>query len=373
MSRPRSTSSWRSPGRVNLIGEHTDYNDGFCMPLGIAQGCTATVSTLDTPVVRLSSAQKDAPVEIALSELHPEALSDEDAWAGYAAGVAWALVERGLSVPGLSICVDGDVPAGAGLSSSAALECAVVAAVNEVADLGLNRSDFVAIARKAENDFVGAPTGGLDQLASVYAQPDQVLLCDMRDLAVQPLPFDLDAAGLTLLVIDSRAPHQLVDGAYGERRATCEQAARQLGVPALRDVGLDDLDRALARLDSELLRKRARHVITENDRTLAASELLLAGQLRAIGPLLTASHQSLRDDFEVSVPEVDLAVDIMLAFGALGARITGGGFGGCAIGLIEPDRASDAAAAVAAAYAGRGYRAPSSFSATPGPGTHRIS
>jgi galactokinase len=364
--------TWRSPGRVNLIGEHTDYNDGFCMPLAIAQGCNSRVSRLDDPVVEVVSVQKDDPVEIALDELRPGALTGDVEWAGYAAGVIWALRQRGHELGGLAVCLDGDVPGGAGLSSSAAVVCAVTASVGDLFDLGLDRAELVSVARQAENDFVGAPTGGMDQLASVYGEAGRVLLCDMRSLEVEALPFDLDAAGLTLLVVDSRAPHQLTDGLYGERRAACEEAARQLGVPALRDLTLDDLSDALSRLSSDLLRKRARHVITENDRTLATAGLLRTGQLRQVGPLLTASHQSLRDDFEVSVPEVDLAVEVLLAFGAYGARITGGGFGGCAIGLMEPAQARAAAIGVEGAFAGRGYRAPSSFTVTPGPGTHRL-
>jgi galactokinase len=363
---------WRSPGRVNLIGEHTDYNDGFCMPLAIAQGCTATVSELAEPVIEVVSAQKPVPVEVALADLQPGSLSDEDSWAGYALGVVWALHQQGIVLPGLSLSVDGDVPTGAGLSSSAALECSVAGAINDLCSLGLDRSALVSLSRKAENDFVGAPTGGLDQLASVYCETGQVLLCDMRSLHTELLPFDLAAAGLTLLVVDSRAPHQLTDGHYGERRASCEQAARELGVAALRDLTLEDLPEATDRLSSDLLRRRARHVITENDRTLAAADLLRTGQLREIGPLLTASHVSLRDDFEVSVPEVDLAVEVMLAFGAYGARITGGGFGGCAIGLLEPVQARAAALAVTAAFAGREYREPSSFEVLPGPGLHRL-
>jgi galactokinase len=357
---------------VNLIGEHTDYNDGFCMPLAIEQGCTATATALDEPVVRISSAQRGTPVEVGLDELAPGCFAEQDEWASYPAGVLWALMERGSKLGGLSIAVDGDVPAGAGLSSSAALECAVAAAVGDLLELGLSRADLVSVARQAENDFVGAPTGGMDQLASVFGQAGHVLLCDMRSMDVEPIPFDLETAGLNLLVIDSRAPHQLTDGLYGERRAACEEAARQLGVPALRDVGLEELDAAMATLDSDLLRKRARHVITENDRTEAVAQLLRTDQLRAIGPLLTASHESLRDDFEVSVPEVDLAVEVLLAFGAYGARITGGGFGGCAIALIEPAQAREAAIAVGAAFAGRQYRAPSSFTVTPAAGTRSL-
>ncbi|UQX87826.1 galactokinase [Jatrophihabitans telluris] len=357
---------------MNLIGEHTDYNDGFCMPLAIPQGCDATVSAVDDPVLEIVSAQRDRPVEVELARLKPGALSGEDAWAAYVAGSIWALIERGHELPGLSVTIDSDVPVGAGLSSSAALQCAVAAAAADLAGVHLSREELVAVARQSENDFVGAPTGGLDQLASVFGDAGHVLLCDMRSLSVESLPFDLDALGLTLLVVDSKAPHQLVDGAYAERRASCEEAARQLGVRALRDVGLDDLEAAMVTLDSEVLRKRARHVITENDRTLAAAELLRAGQVPAVGPLLTASHVSLRDDFEVSVPEVDLAVEVLLAFGAYGARITGGGFGGCAIGLLEPAQARAAAIGVEGAFAGRGYATPASFTVTPARGTHRL-
>jgi galactokinase len=363
---------WRSPGRVNLIGEHTDYNDGFCLPLAIAQGCTATVSRLDEAAVEVASAQRDAPVEIALSQLRPGALEKTDDWAGYAAGVVWALRERGYDVGGVAISVDGDVPAGAGLSSSAALECAVAGAVGDLFALDLDRATLVEVARTCENDFVGAPTGGMDQLASVYGRAGQVLLCDMRSLDVEPIPFDLDAADLVLLIVDSKAPHQLTDGLYGERRAACEQAAQLLGVPALRDLGLEQLPDAMNTLTDDALRRRARHVITENDRTLAVADLLRAGQIRAIGPLLTASHESLRDDFEVSVPEVDLAVEVLLAFEAYGARITGGGFGGCAIGLLEPEQARAAALAVKAAFSGRGYTAPVTFAVAPSQGTHAL-
>ena len=361
---------WQAPGRVNLIGEHTDYNDGFVLPLAIPLGCTATVSVLDEAVLEVVSAQKPAPVEIALADLAPGALTGDDDWAAYVAGVVWVLREQGHSLPGLSISVDGNVPGGAGLSSSAALECAVAGAVVEAARLSLGRADLVSIARRAENEFVGAPTGGMDQLASVFGEAEKVLLCDMRSLEVEAVPFDLAAAGLTLLVTDTRAPHKLTDGAYGNRRDECEQAASALGVPALRDVTLEEL----SSLDDlpELLRKRARHVVTENDRVLAVAELLRNRQLRQVGPLLTASHASMRDDFEITVPEVDLAVEVMLAFEAFGARMTGGGFGGCVIGLFEPAQARAAVIGIDGAFAGRGYRAPSSFTVTAAAGAHSL-
>ncbi|MEO7287545.1 MAG: galactokinase [Jatrophihabitantaceae bacterium] len=363
---------WLAPGRVNLIGEHTDYNDGFCLPLAIGNSCLAVASTLDDPVVEVVSRQLGEPIELALASLEPGVLTGDQAWAGYLAGVLWALRERGHQLGGVSIEVDSNVPTGAGLSSSAALECSVAGAVNDLFGLGLSRSELVSVARQAENDFVGAPTGGMDQLASVFAEAGTALLCDMRTLDVEPVPLDLAAAGLTLLVTDTRAPHQLTDGLYGERRADCEAAALALGVPALRDIGLDGLADAMDRLTDERLRKRARHVITENDRTLACADLLRTSQLRQIGPLLTASHVSMRDDFENSVPEVDLAVEVMLAFDAYGARMTGGGFGGCVIGLFEPRQARAAVVALDGAFGGRGYAPPVSFEVVPSTGLHAV-
>jgi galactokinase len=367
-----SEARWSSPGRVNLIGEHTDYNDGFCLPLAIEQSCVAAVAELDDPVVEVVSVQMDTPVEIALDDLIPGALTGPDEWAGYAVGVVWALRERGHRLGGVSIELDSDVPTGAGLSSSAALECSVAGALNALFELGLSRADLVSVARQAENDFVGAPTGGMDQLASVFGEAGKVLLCDMRSLEVEPVPFDLAAAGLTLLVTDTKAPHQLTDGLYGQRRSDCEAAAREIGVPALRDIGLEEMAWALDKLSDDRLRRRARHVITENDRTLACADLLRTGQLRQIGPLLTASHASMRDDFENSVPEVDLAVEVMLAFEAYGARMTGGGFGGCVIGLFDPAQARAAVVGLDGAFAGRGYTAPVSFYVDASQGLHAI-
>lgn len=363
---------WLAPGRVNLIGEHTDYNDGFCLPLAIEQGCRATVSELAEPVLEVVSLQRDVPVELALDELSPQSLTGERGWAGYAAGVCWALRQRGHRLAGVSIELDSEVPTGAGLSSSAALECSVAGALNALFELGLSRSELVEVARQAENEFVGAPTGGMDQLASVFGERGNVLLCDMRSVTAEPVPFDLAGAGLTLLVTDTRASHQLTDGLYGQRRADCEAAARALGVPALRDITLEELAEAMRQLPDQRLRKRARHVITENDRTLACADLLRTGQLRQIGPLLTASHASMRDDFENSVPEVDLAVEVMLAFQAYGARMTGGGFGGCVIGLFEPDQARAAKVGLDGAFGGRGYRPPVSFEVSATDGLHEL-
>ena len=326
--------SWRSPGRVNLIGEHTDYNDGFVLPLALTSGTQVDAAPREDRVLRISSAQRrDDPVLVRLDGLAPGAV---DGWAAYVAGTAWALEERGVVLPGADLLVDGSVPRGAGLSSSASLECATAGALLALADARMELRDVALAAQHAENDFVGMPCGVMDQFASTFARAGHLLLLDTRSLEVRHIPFDLDAVGLSLLVVDTRAPHRLVDGEYAARRADCERAARLLGVAALRDVV--DLDAALDRLDDEVLRRRVRHVVTENRRVLDVVALLEAGDVRAAGPLMTASHVSLRDDYEVSCRELDLVVGTALDSGALGARMTGGGFGGSAIALVEADR-----------------------------------
>ena len=366
---------WWAPGRVNLIGEHTDYNDGFALPLALQQGVAAAARVVDGPVLRVRSAQQGDTVEVALAGLAPGAV---DGWAAYVAGVVWALREAGHAVPGLEVVVDGDVPAGAGLSSSAALECAVAVALNDLGGhdlggLGLSRDELVAAARRAENDMVGAPTGGMDQMASLHGRAGHAVFLDMRSLQAEQVPFDPRAAGLALLVVDTHAPHSHADGEYAERHRSCEEAARILGVAALRDVTPDGLDDALARLGDPLLQKRVRHVVTENARVVEVVEMLRAGRdLRDTGPVLTASHASMRDDFEITVPEVDTAVEEILAAGAHGARMTGGGFGGCVLGLVEAGAVDDTVAAVERAYERAGFRAPSGFVAVASEGAHRL-
>jgi galactokinase len=362
--------TWWAPGRVNLIGEHTDYNDGFVLPLALETGVAAAARVSPQPVLRARSLQQGATVELPLAEIAPGKV---DGWVVYVAGVAWALREAGHGVPGLDVVIDGNVPVGAGLSSSAALECAVAVAWNDLAGLALSLDDLAAAARRAENDVAGAPTGVMDQMASLHGRAGHLVFIDTRSLAVEQVPFDPPAAGLALLVIDTRAPHALVDGEYAERHASCAQAVAQLGVWALRDVSVDDLDAALARLDSDLLRRRVRHIVTENARVLDVIGTLRAGgDPRLIGPALTASHASMRDDFEITVPEVDTAVEAALRAGAHGARMTGGGFGGCVLALVEIDGADAVLREVEAAYAGAGYRAPASFVATASDGAHRL-
>lgn len=371
----REEASWLAPGRVNLIGEHTDYNDGFVLPLAIEFGCRATISPGPAGLVRFVSAQEADPVEIRIPALAPERV---DGWAAYPAGVLWALSvgEQGVDLPGLTVTVDSDVPLGAGLSSSAALTCSVAGAANDLLELGLSPRELVAVARKAENGFVGAPTGGMDQLASMLGEAGSVLFCDMRSLDVRPVPFDLDAEGLALLVVDSRAPHKHADGEYAARRRSCERAAHVLGVEALRDVSPDGLDDALAVLarDSEgdELVKRARHVVTENTRVTDVVALLDAGRVREIGPALTASHASMRDDFEITVPEVDVLVEALLSAGAYGARMTGGGFGGCVIALLDKSDVDAASRAAVAAAAARGFAEPRAFVTSPAAGAHAL-
>jgi galactokinase len=360
---------WAAPGRVNLIGEHTDYNDGFVLPFALPHRVVAAAAGNGTQRLRVVSVQRDRRVEVDVAGLAPGAV---EGWAAYVVGVVWALRDAGHQVGGLDLVVDGDVPSGAGLSSSAALECAVALAVDEVFGLGIERSVLARLAQRAENDFVGVPCGIMDQSASLLCTDEHVLFLDTRSGETEQVPLDLDPAGLALLVVDTRAPHRLADGEYAARRRDCERGAAALGVPYLRDVAADDLPAALARIDDATTRRRVRHVVTENARVLEVVERLRAGRVGDIGPLLSASHESLRDDFEVTVPELDTAVAAALGAGARGARMTGGGFGGCVIALVDADRCDRVADAVRAAFAERGFTAPDWFVTRASPGAHRL-
>ena len=303
-------TAWRAPGRVNVIGEHTDYNDGFVLPIALPLGVTAWLARRTDDRLRVVSTHEDEPVEVPAGSLRP---GQVEGWAAYVAGVVWALREKGHAIGGVDVLVDGDVPYGAGLSSSAALECSVAAALDDAFGLGLDRVELVGVARAAENDFVGVPSGALDQSASLLCAAGQALLLDTRSGERRQVPFDLDAAGLALLVIDTCAPHRLVDGEYAQRRQDCADACQALGVAALRDVTVDELPARLRDLDDERLRRRVRHVVTENARVLETVRMLERGtDVASIGPLLTASHVSLRDDYEVSSRELDVAVDAAL-------------------------------------------------------------
>jgi galactokinase len=364
---------WAAPGRVNLIGEHTDYNDGFVLPFALPQRVVAAAGAApsgDGTRWTVCSDFSDGVVSFGVDEVAgPGVLTG---WAAYVAGVVWSLRDAGFDVPPARIALASDVPVGAGVSSSAALESAVLTALVDLGGLDLPVDRRPALAQRAENVYVGAPTGIMDQSASIRCRDGHALFLDCRSLAVEHIPFDVAAAGLAVLVVNSNAPHQHVDGEYGARRAACERAATILGVPALRDVTVDDLDAALKRIDDDMIRRRVRHVVTEDQRVLDTVALLLAGQVREIGPVLTASHASMRDDFEITVAQVDVAVEAALAAGAYGARMTGGGFGGCVLALVDADAADPTADAVARAYADRGFTAPDAFVAVPGPGATRL-
>ena len=355
--------AWSAPGRVNLIGEHTDYNQGLCLPIALPQRTSVRVRRREDRLLRLWSEQVDALVEVALDEVGP---GRPAGWAAYVAGVLWSAEQAGHRVGGLDISIDGHVPLGAGLSSSAALECAVGAAVSDLFGLGLlgsedGRAALAQICVRAENEIADAPTGGMDQSAALRCIPGHALLLDCRDGAVAQVPFDLSPAGLSLLVMDTRAEHALVDGQYAERRESCERAAEELGVSSLREVDAGELERALDRLADPVVRRRARHVVTEIDRVRDIVGLLRAGRLADIGPVMDASHVSMRDNFEISCPELDLACETALATGALGARMTGGGFGGSAIALIPAGTDEQVSNAVAESFARKGFREPSCF------------
>ncbi|MEU6810870.1 galactokinase [Streptomyces sp. NPDC046831] len=374
---------WAAPGRVNLIGEHTDYNDGFVMPFALPHVTVAAVSRRTDGVLRLHSADTEGgagdggdggpgtAVELRVDELAPESAKG---WTAYPAGVVWALREAGHRITGADVHLASAVPAGAGLSSSAALEVVVALALNDLFALGLKGWQLARLCQRAENVYVGAPTGIMDQTASACCEAGHALFLDTRDLSQRQIPFDLAAEGMRLLVVDTRVRHAHSDGEYGKRRAGCEKGAALLGVDALRDIPYGELDAALERIgEDEEVRRLVRHVVTEDERVERVVSLLRAGDTRAIGPVLTEGHLSLRDDFRISCPELDLVVDTANAAGALGARMTGGGFGGSAIVLAEEGDVPAITKAVEDAFAAAGFRAPRVFEAVPSAGARRLS
>ncbi|MEW1805293.1 galactokinase [Pseudarthrobacter sp. NPDC080039] len=360
---------WQAPGRVNLIGEHTDYNEGFVLPFAIDRTARVAVAARRDATVRLLSTYGDqGVVTTTLDALQP---GTAKGWTKYPLGVLWALRERGIAVPGVDLLLDSNVPLGAGLSSSHAIECAVITALNDITGAGLEAQEMVLATQRAENAFVGAPTGIMDQSASLRGSKGHAVFLDCRDQTASLVPFETEPAGLVLLVIDTKVSHSHAGGGYASRRASCELGAEVLGVRALRDVEVADLAEAGGLLD-EVTFRRVRHVVTENDRVLQTVELLGGPGPAAIGPLLDASHASMRDDFEISCPELDLAVDASRANGAIGARMTGGGFGGAAIALTPADSEQKVRDAVAKAFAEAGFKAPEIFTVSPAAGAMRI-
>jgi galactokinase len=362
---------WSAPGRVNLIGEHTDYNDGFVLPFAIDRRTLVAAGLREDAVLRVASTFSDQVVELDLADL--DAARGHADWAGYPLGVAWALGRSGVdlgSVRGVDLVIDSNVPVGAGLSSSAAIECAVALALDDLWGLGMPRPALARVGQLAENDYVGAPTGIMDQSASLLGVRDAAVFLDCRTLESEVVPLGLEAAGLTILVMDTGVSHAHSTGGYGDRRASCEAGAQALGVAALRDLGVADLAPAREVLDDVTFR-RVRHVVTENARVREVVAALRSGGPQGIGALLDASHASLRDDFEVSVPELDLAVETAREHGALGARMTGGGFGGAAIALAPVGEVSRIQVALDGAFAEHGFGAPEVYPVRPSDGALR--
>ena len=358
---------WSAPGRVNLIGEHTDYNAGLVLPFAIEQRTEAAAARRDDDVITVRSALYPGQVSARLAEISPAAVAG---WSAYPLGVAWALLRGRRAQGGADLFIDSAVPAGGGLSSSAALEIAVATALNDLWGLDASGAELARAGQRAENEIVGAPTGIMDQYASLSGQPDAAVFLDCRSERTSLVPLRLRQADLDLVLIDTGQRHSHAAGGYAARRASCERAAAELGVPALRDIPPGDLPRAARLLDAGTFR-RARHVVTEIERVAEAVGALGTDDWATVGALLTASHRSMRDDFEISTPALDLAVDVALRAGALGARMTGGGFGGAVIALIGSDRTATLTEAAGRAFAGAGMPAPVSGTVTPSPGARK--
>jgi len=350
---------WGGPGRVNLIGEHVDYNDGLVLPFAIERRALVAVRPRTDGVVRAASLQTDEVIE---SSVRATSLAG---WGGYVVGVAWALLHLGLDVPGFDLLLDSDIPIGSGLSSSAGIETATALALSHLAGTELTALELALACHRAETGFVGAPVGVMDQVVSACASTDHALLLDCRTLDQTQVPLTLP--GCTLVVIDSRVRHTNTDGAYAERRASCDQAAATLGVKALRDADVRDVQTL-----PDPLRRRAMHVVAEIARVEEAVSALRDGNTTRLGELLIASHHSLRDDFEVSCPELDLAVEAALDGGALGARLTGAGFGGCVVALVPDRQVSAVAFTVTGAFLAADLPVPEVFPVRAGPGAARI-
>ncbi len=356
---PEVTSE--APGRVNLIGEHIDYSEGFVLPFAIENRTHAAISRSSDGLVRISSHQRRNNIfSISISDVEPGSKGD---WEKYVLGVIWSL---GIT-EGLNILVDGNVPAGAGLSSSAALECAVAVGLNALLDLGLSDKELARATQRAENDYVGMPCGIMDQSVSIMGKAGSALLLDCRDLSTESIPFSVADAGLELLIIDTQAHHALVDGGYAERRAACESAAQKLGVKSMRDLSMEKLLAGKDKL-SEVEFIRARHAVSEISRVLSTVEALKSRDFKEVGTLINQSHNSLRDDYAVSCPELDVAVEAAQDAGALGARMVGGGFGGSAIALLRVEDVDKARTAIAEAFSNKGFKKPRFFTSLPSAG-----
>ncbi len=344
---------YAAPGRINLIGEHTDYNLGFALPIALPERTVVTYVPDDIAEVTVRSDREDGDVRIPLDT----APGDVAGWAGYVAGVMWAMRSAGHRILGGTMSIVSDVEMGSGVASSAALECAVLGALTSATALSIDRIGLARIAQRAENDYVGAPTGLMDQLAALCGEPRKALMIDFRELTVRPVAFDTDASDIALLLVNSRAPHQHAGGEYASRRSSCERAAADIGVSSLREVQ-DTGVTALAAVADPVDARRARHILTDNQRVLDVVAALEESDFTAIGRLFNASQASMRDDFEITTDHIDLIADTAVEAGALGARMTGGGFGGCVIALAPLDKADRIADAIRDAVGAAGYNPP---------------
>ena len=350
-----------APGRVNLIGEHIDYSEGFVLPFAIADRTYAAIAARKDGLVRVASHQRRERIfSIDINDVKPGSKGD---WEKYVLGVIWSL---GLN-QGVDILVDGNVPAGAGLSSSAALECSVAVGLNELFSLNLSAPELARATQKAENDYVGMPCGIMDQSVSLMGKAGSALLLDCRDLTTEPIPFDVASAGLELLIIDTQAHHALVDGGYAQRRADCESVVAKLGLVSLRHLTVNELEAARGQL-TEIEYLRARHAVTEISRVMDAVAALRASDFKTLGALINGSHQSLRDDYAVSCPELDAAVSAAIAAGALGSRMVGGGFGGSAIALVNQKDIEKVKQSVLAEFEAKRFKKPRFFTSLPSAG-----
>jgi galactokinase len=355
-----------APGRVNLIGEHIDYSDGFVLPFAIKDRTLVAARKRNDSTVRIASVQRrNKIVTVDISTVKP-GLKGE--WERYALGVLWALGVK----EGVDLLIDGHVPLGAGLSSSAALECSVATAMNHLFDLGFNLEDLARLTQKAENQYVGVPCGIMDQSVSLMATQGSALLLDCRDITTKNIPFDVASSGLELLIIDTQAHHALTDGGYAERRASCESVVTKLGISSLRELSMAQLENSRGLL-TETEFARARHAVTEMKRVLECVDALSKSDFAKVGQLINQSHASLRDDYTVSCPELDTAVEASITAGALGSRMVGGGFGGSAIALIQASKTTETIKAVEKAFSSKGFKAPRFFTSLPSQGAELLS